>query len=215
MESTFCAEPCDDFRLIETFRWSPQQGAVRLDLHLARLAQSADDLGFPFRMQRAVQAVSALREPTPLRCRFELFQNGGLVLTTVELTPEKPEWTLSVSPDRLTATDKWLRYKTTHRALYDHTRATLPQGVDEVVFLNTVGEVCEGTITNLFATVENGVVLTPALECGVLPGVLRQELIAQGYVKEARLSLTDLQDAQALQMGNSLRGLIPAKLINS
>ena len=36
-------------------------------------------------------------------------------------------------------------------ARYDAARAALPAGVDEVVFLNERGEVCEGTITNVFA----------------------------------------------------------------
>ena len=61
---------------------------------------------------------------------------------------------------------------------------------DEVILLNERGEVCEGTITNVFADVGDGVLVTPALACGLLPGVLRGELLDEGRASEAVLSPT-------------------------
>jgi branched-subunit amino acid aminotransferase/4-amino-4-deoxychorismate lyase len=46
----------------------------------------------------------------------------------------------------------------------------------------------------------------------LLPGVLRAELLASGEAEEAVLSKADLQRAEALYIGNSLRGLMPARL---
>ena len=83
---------------------------------------------------------------------------------------------------------------------------------DEVILLNERGEVCEGTITNVFVDIGDGVLVTPALACGLLPGVLRGELLDAGRAREAVLSPADLMDAKALFVGNSLRGLIPARL---
>ena len=48
----------------------------------------------------------------------------------------------------------------------------------------------------------------------LLPGVLRQALIDTGAAKEAKLKLSDLKAAEAIFVGNSLRGLMPAKLID-
>ena len=113
---------------------------------------------------------------------------------------------MAIHPEPLDAGDPWLGYKTTRRALYDRARAALPEGVDEWLFLNQAGEVCEGTITNLFTET-----LTPALSSGLLPGVLRAELLGQGW-REAVLRPGDLEGAR-LFMGNSLRGLIEARLV--
>ena len=54
--------------------------------------------------------------------------------------------------------------------------------------------------------------LTPALACGLLPGLLRAELLAEGKATEAVLTLADLRAARRIWLGNSLRGLIPAAL---
>ena len=83
---------------------------------------------------------------------------------------------------------------------------------DEVILLNERGEVCEGTITNIFADPGDGVLLTPAPACGLLPGVLRGELLDGGRAREAVLGPADLMDAKGVFVGNSLRGLVPARL---
>jgi 4-amino-4-deoxychorismate lyase len=80
----------------------------------------------------------------------------------------------------------------------------LPEGLDEVIFLNERGEVCEGAITNLFFDRGQGM-RTPPLSCGLLPGVLRAEL----GCKEEVLLAEDLPKVR-LWVGNALRGLIPA-----
>jgi 4-amino-4-deoxychorismate lyase len=86
----------------------------------------------------------------------------------------------------------------------------LPAGVDEAVFLNERGEVCEGAITTVFADLGDGLV-TPPLACGLLPGILRAEMLTLGRAREGLLGMDDLVRAQ-LFVGNALRGLIPARL---
>jgi 4-amino-4-deoxychorismate lyase len=103
-----------------------------------------------------------------------------------------------------------LRVKTTARRAYDAARAALPAGVDEAVFLNERGEVCEGAITTVFANLGEGLI-TPRLACGLLPGILRAEMLTLGRAREGLLGVDDLVRAQ-LFVGNALRGLIPARL---
>jgi 4-amino-4-deoxychorismate lyase len=55
-----------------------------------------------------------------------------------------------------------------------------------------------------------GVLLTPPVSCGLLPGVLRGELLESGEAREAVLTEGDLRRAKAVFAGNSLRGLIRA-----
>ena len=78
-----------------------------------------------------------------------------------------------------------------------------------MVYLNTSGEVTEGSRTNVFVR-RDGKLLTPPLSAGLLPGTLRDELLETGEATEARLTLDDLSGDVLL--GNSVRGLVPAKL---
>ena len=154
-----------------------------------------------------------LASDTAMRCRLTLDVEGRFDMTTAPLGKPPAEWRLGIADLRLDADDPWLRHKTTRRAFYDSARAALSAGIDELVFLNQRAEVCEGNITNIFVTLAGGQVVTPPLGCGLLPGILRQEMLERGLCGEAVLSLEDLKGAQSIHMGNSLRGLIPAKLV--
>ncbi|MNT83220.1 hypothetical protein D3C72_2230560 [compost metagenome] len=56
-----------------------------------------------------------------------------------------------------------------------------------------------------------GILLTPPLSSGLLPGTLRAELLATGKAEEQVLTLDDLEGAEAIWLGNSVRGLIRAE----
>ena len=68
--------------------------------------------------------------------------------------------------------------------------------------------VSTGTITTVFFDAGAGL-RTPPLACGLLPGVLREEMLDTGQAREAVLRGEDLGRVR-LWVGNSLRGLIPA-----
>ncbi len=212
MESPLRPPDDPDFRLIETLAFRPGQGFVRRDRHLARMGRSAAALGVPFDRDRAIVALEGVAGPSPLRCRLTLDAAGAVEVTTGALAENPPLWRVAIADQRLQASDKWLQHKTTQRALYDDARASLPPGVDELLFLNERDELCEGTITNLFVHMADGRRLTPALFSGVLPGILREELLDNKEVTAAPVTLTDLQNAEKLYVGNSLRGLIRAEL---
>ncbi|MFA3918980.1 aminotransferase class IV family protein [Ruegeria hyattellae] len=214
MESPLRHPTEPDFRLIETLGYDPARSFVRVDLHLDRMARSAQALGMPFDRAAAMTCLRGVEGDAPLRCRLTLDAMGGFNLTTGALTPSPDPWRVAIAPERLDPDNPWLRHKTTRRALYDAARKALPEGVDEWLFLNTKGELCEGTITNLFVTQKSGQVMTPPLSCGLLPGILRQEILAQGNAREQIVTLDDLHAARLISMGNSLRGLIRAELVD-
>jgi branched-subunit amino acid aminotransferase/4-amino-4-deoxychorismate lyase len=83
------------------------------------------------------------------------------------------------------------------------------EGADEVLFLNERDELCESARCNLFVP-KGGILLTPPLSSGLLPGTLRASLIAQGRAREAVLRLSELPGTFLL--GNSVRGLVQARL---
>lgn len=204
-----------DLSLIETLRWEPETGFVRLDRHLARLARSAAVLGLPG-AERAKDALPAAlpASDTPLRVRLELFPDGRIDVQTAAFTPLAADavWRLKIAATRLASADPLLRHKTSRRALYSEARAEFPASeADEVILLNERGELCEGTITSLFLDDGSGILKTPPLAAGLLAGVLREALLESGKAIEAVLRPQDLSQA-AIYAGNSLRGLIRAVL---
>jgi 4-amino-4-deoxychorismate lyase len=213
-ESAFRDRNGAGFELIETLRWEPARGFVRLERHMARLAASARELGFelsPAGIDHALR--DAVGGDAPLRVRLTLARDGKSEVTTQPFTPLAPDavWTLRIAEARLDANDPLLRHKTTRRTVYDAARAEFSrEEADEVILLNQYGQVCEGTITNVFVDMGDGVLLTPPLRCGLLPGVLRGEMLESGKAKEAVLTEDDLRRANAIFVGNSLRGLIRA-----
>ncbi|MCX7286272.1 MAG: aminotransferase class IV family protein [Rhodobacterales bacterium] len=187
-------------RLIETILWDGQR-APRWALHLARLQHSARLLGW------GCPATTPEGPDYPARLRLTLDGIGAVNWTVADLPPPVTEWRLGLADQRLRSDDPWLRIKSTRREVYDTARATLPHGLDEVIFLNERSEVCEGSITTVFFDRGQGL-RTPPLSSGLLPGVLRTELGCPDEV----LRSEDLPHVR-LWVGNALRGLIPADFI--
>jgi para-aminobenzoate synthetase/4-amino-4-deoxychorismate lyase len=189
--------------LIETLRWEPS--FVRMDRHLARMAKSAAafSMAFDAAAARAALEAAVAGKAGPQRVRLTLDEAGIYQATAHDLAPNPQHWTYALSPDRTDSRDVLLRHKTSRRELYDRAHP----GLDEMLFLNERGELAEGARSNIFVE-RSGMLLTPPLEAGVLPGILRAELIAQGRAVEATLTPDDL-DGQ-VWLGNSLRGLIRA-----
>ena len=198
--------------LIETLRFSRAHGFVRLELHLARLAASSQALGHVHdeaKTRAALDAIVAQTEGEHLRVRLEQAQNGELKVSASAFAPLAKDiiWRAKIAAHRLDADDGLLIHKTTRREFYDAARVA--SGVEEAIFLNNRDEVCEGSITSLFVS-RDGILITPPLSSGLLAGVLRAELLAQGLAREGVLYLDDLRDG--FFFGNSLRGLIAGRL---
>lgn len=186
-------------KLIETVLWTGE-AAPRWPLHLARLQHSAALLGWETPVPPTPAGPVA-----PARMRLTLDGTGRLGWEVFPLPEAKPLWTLTLAAERLSSSDPWLGVKSTRRAAHDRARAALAPGMDEAVFLNERGEVCEGSITSLFFDRGEGL-RTPPLSCGLLPGVLRTELACP----EENLMSEELGQVR-LWVGNALRGLIPAR----
>lgn len=184
-------------RLIETVLWDGR-AAPRWPLHRARLRRSAALLGWD------CPEVAPAGPGHPARLRLTLGRGGDAVWEVHPLPPATAEWRLGLAAERVLSGDPWLGVKSTRRGTHDRARAALPEGLDEVVFLNERGEVTEGTITNVFFDRGQGM-RTPPLSCGLLPGVLRAELACPEEVLPA-----EDPPKVRLWVGNALRGLIPA-----
>jgi branched-subunit amino acid aminotransferase/4-amino-4-deoxychorismate lyase len=161
------------------------------------------------RVREALAAAVAGRDGD-LRVRLTLNERRKFTASAEPLGPNPDRWKFTISPERVDSSDVLLRHKTDWRELYDReSRRVARDGIDEVVFLNERGELTEGSRSNLFVR-RNGKLVTPPLSCGLLPGILRSKLIETGECVEEILYPCDLDNAEEILLGNSLRGLIRA-----
>lgn len=199
------------FNLFETFRLDPEAPAPRVARHLDRLERSARQLQFPYdreQIERELRTAS-LALHTVRRCRLELKGDGTSTIQIGELPRSEvgPVGIKLVSRAQA-ADDIRLRHKTTDRAFYEEPRRS--SGAFEVLFVDQDGFLTEGSFTNIFVEA-GGLLSTPPQRRGLLPGILRQELIQEGKAIEKDIAASELPSQ--FYLGNSLRGLIPAVLL--
>ena len=196
--------------LIETLRFSREQEFTRLNLHLERMERSAKVFGISFDQDAAMRELdrSVAGFSEDLRARLVLDQNGLLNASAAPLGTEAQLWTYRLSEIPVASGDVLLAHKTSWREMFEASSGQT-QGCDEVLFVNERGELTEGSRTNVFIRI-GGRLFTPPKDSGLLPGCLRRELIESGECSERVLYPSDLANAEAVFLGNSLRGLIPS-----
>lgn len=237
LKSTFLTKPDPGFSLFETLRLELPPDELeatlplielfpRYRLHRSRLATSAQALGFAFDASafEAVlwqvkaeirQKVAPSAQTRKYRVRVDLTHDGALKAGWAALPPIAERVALIWANERLDAANPLLRHKSSVRTIYDAAiEAATKQYAFDALFCNDAGQVCEGARSNVFVR-EGQRLLTPPVRCGLLPGVLRGELLACGEASESLLSVNDIKAASRegrLRVGNALRGLMPAYL---
>lgn len=195
--------------VIETFRRQADGKILRAQLHQKRFASAVGD-----KLASGLFKNLDDHQDHDLRVRV-MAQDNKLDVQMAPLTEMRSPIRLALSRYRLTQDIQATDVKTTARDFYDgeRHRITASTLADEVIFLNSDGQICEGSFTSIFIE-KDGALLTPNLSCGLLPGVLRQELLECGDAIEAILSLETIKTANSIFVGNSLRGLCPAIFID-
>jgi para-aminobenzoate synthetase/4-amino-4-deoxychorismate lyase len=199
-----------NFDLIETMHFDPVEGVTDLDRHLARMKASAEVLDFDYDRHEARNELQAATfRAGPSRVRLALSRRGCMAIELTPL-PEPPvePVAVAIAPLPVDPGDFRLRHKTSDRGFYDAAREA--SGAFEIVFADPEGFLTEGSFTSLFVE-RDGMLLTPPLARGLLPGILRERLIEEGRARESDLREQDL--AQGFLIGNALRGLVRARLI--
>ena len=210
-KGAFVNEGQQGFDLVETMRFDPEAGIAMLDRHLARMKASARALGFAFDRHAArndlQSATFRLREPARIRM---LLSRRGAIAVEVGPLPETPAEPVAVDIALRAAdsADFRLRHKTSDRRIYADARNGRTSF--ETLLEDQDGLLTEGCFTNLFVE-RDGVMLTPPLSRGLLPGTLRADLIEAGKAREADLRREDL--IGGLFIGNAVRGLVGARLV--
>jgi branched-subunit amino acid aminotransferase/4-amino-4-deoxychorismate lyase len=92
----------------------------------------------------------------------------------------------------------------------DHARRC---GATTALFLNTRRELCEAATANLFV-VSRGIIKTPSLDSGCLPGTARERVLELARMlgveaKESVLSQDDLEFADEVFLTSAVQGVVP------
>ena len=196
------------FELLETLRHDPGEGYHRLAEHLDRLRSSSAYFGFELdeaAVRQALRTAAARVPDRPARVRLLVDRRGRVSTGAVPMsTPPEPVRLVIDLAHPVDPGDVLLFHKTTLRARYDDARARHPDA-DDVILVNTRGEVTETTVANL-AVHLNGRWVTPPLDAGLLPGTERAALLADGTLVEGAITIPQIRAADEIAVLNSVRG---------
>ncbi|MBC1779386.1 aminodeoxychorismate synthase component I [Listeria booriae] len=198
------------FELLESLRLENGHYS-RTDLHLQRIENSANYFGFTWNIHAAKQALATFAEEHPndiWKVRL-LVQKDGTATVEGSLVISDPiMWTAHFADKSVNSTNPFLYHKTTHRTMYEKRRRI---DYDETLLWNERGEITEFINGNLVAEID-GELVTPAQSSGLLGGVMRQTLLADGTITERVLHRNDLLQATKIWLTNSVRGWVPIDL---
>ena len=205
------------FELLETLLHEAAEGYFLLEKHLRRLGESAAYFDFPL----DATAVRACLDEHARglgtgrhRVRLRLSCSGQCSVASTPLPAQdaaRPR-RLKLAAAPIDSRNVMLHHKTTWREPYEAAYAARDD-CDDVVLWNEHGQVTETTISNLVIE-KAGQRLTPPVACGLLAGVYRAQLLETDQVREAVVTIEDLQRAEKLFVINSVRRCLPAVLVD-
>jgi len=201
------------FDLLESLLWEERCGLYLLGHHVERLRSSATCLGFDF-PTRELDTALAEFDRVPRKGRHKvriLLSRGGKFV--VESAPAA-----SISGGKVTLAGQaipqqapLLRHKTTYRKVYSDAlqdQQAREPGIVDVILWDDTGYITESGMANVIIK-SRGDFYTPSLQQELLPGVFRRSLLEQGVVREKSITLTELGQADAVFLVNSVRGWMP------
>jgi para-aminobenzoate synthetase/4-amino-4-deoxychorismate lyase len=208
--------PDSGFSLLETMLWTFEDGFVLLVAHLERLQTSAEYFDFAFDRVAIEGKLAALADTLPPlgkhRVRLLLQRNGavGIEAEPASQDGQSRRFRLALAMSPVNPRDPFLYHKTTRRGVYENALQAAGD-CDDVLLWNTDGNITESSIGNVVVKL-GGKLLTPPATCGLLAGTFRQKLLRDRVIEERPISLSELADAEAIFLINSVRGWIRCDL---
>ncbi len=205
-----------EFTLIESLLFEEGEGFFLLDRHLERLSSSARYFGFPIDLG----AVRTLLEKCSHACtgnkkvRLTLSRDGSSAIEAEPLSfvtiPADPCIAFADAP--VDSSNPFLYHKTSNRELYLRELEKRPDCMD-VIFVNERCEVTEGANNNIVIR-KDGVLVTPPVTSGLLPGTYRAQLLETNEIVEGVIVRSDLEQAEEIYLVNSVRKWRRVRLVN-
>jgi para-aminobenzoate synthetase/4-amino-4-deoxychorismate lyase len=194
------------FDLLETLRWTPDEGFYLLGEHMARLMGSAEYFGITVSAEDVQRALETAidGETVAQRVRLLVSRDGAIRVERQPHVPRAQPVALRLAAAAIDVDNPFLYHKTTNRAVYERAREAQPD-CDDVLLWNDRGEITEATTANVVAEID-GVHVTPPVSCGLLPGTCRASLLASGAIVERPMTIEDLRRATRMWLINAVQG---------
>jgi len=183
-----------------------------LDYHLSRFNETTLYFNFPNPQILLQEKLNNFQNdhktgPQSYKIRLLLDETGIILLENTVLDKIQSAKIL-LSDSIIDSKEVFLYHKTTNRDYYrDSNQIIFENGLADLIYMNEKEELTEGSRTNIFFQLD-GMLYTPPLTCGLLPGTYRQFMIDQGKVKEKILKKKDINKVEQFYIGNSVRGIL-------
>lgn len=193
----------DEFQIIETVKI--ENGTILFEKeHFERMQKTAEHFGFKFKTPEIIKTDNGM-------LRILLNRDGEIKTELKKITPAKT-FKIAISPIIQNSKNEFLYYKTTYRPWYYDSFQRIKNGeIYDEIFFNEKGELTEGARSNIVLQL-NGNLYTPPVQCGLLNGVFRQELLKNNKCTEKILYKKDLEKAEKIFCVNSVRGMVEIRL---
>jgi para-aminobenzoate synthetase/4-amino-4-deoxychorismate lyase len=194
-----------EYSLLETMLWTPAQGFFLRQRHIARLLDSANYFDFSLSRKTIEETLDQIVSgwSAPQRVRLLAEHDGSINTESILYQPAEKIIQVRLAEKPINSGDVFLFHKTTKRDMYDNALAGF-SNCDDVLLHNERGELTEFTIGNLVVELD-GELITPPVECGLLPGTFRAHLVETGQVVERSVLVQQLRDCTRIFRVNSIR----------
>ena len=194
----------DEFQIIETVKIENNSILFEKE-HFERMQKTAEHFGFKFKTPEIAKTDDGM-------LRILLNRDGEIKTELKKITPAKTS-KIAISPIIQNSKNEFLYYKTTYRPWYYDSFQRIKNGeIYDEIFFNAKGELTEGARSNIVLQI-NGNLYTPPVQCGLLNGVFRQELLKNNKCTEKILYKKDLEKAEKIFCVNSVRGMVEVLFI--
>lgn len=201
----------------------------RLSDHLQRLNNSLTNLGFKtineYQITNAVQELLKMNQLSFARIRISVSKqiDTDEQIVLIEATEYRPTFLeyakVLIASDQLAHGTPLRMHKTTNYFMNELVyRDAKSKDFDEAIFVDNENHILEGTRTNVFL-VKDGVVFTPSLNCGILPGITRKivfEICKEQNIRveEKTLDVSEFDRCDEVFLTNSLAEVVSVKKVN-
>lgn len=183
--------------------------------HLNRFARSVlffelsrDERVFRRDMSALMESIAAENSRGRFKVRIRFFGPDHETDWSCDPVHSLPDpYTIALSRILTDTTTAFSPHKTSNRHHIDSAFASVPDASD-VILINKRGELAESSRANIVLELD-GKKYTPPLSAGILPGVFREELLANGDIGERVLYPRDYEEADAVYIINSVRRFVP------
>ena len=214
VKSSFLNKTHVEFQLLESMLLENGEWFL-LERHLGRMKATAAYFGFSFEeteVSSELNRISSNRSTGRWKVRLLSTKDGSCNAEAIELrTPCEEPLRVGLAAEPVNTNDRFVFHKTTNRVVYEKALASRGDR-DDVILWNEKGEITESTIANVVVVVGDDY-LTPPQASGLLAGTFREELLANGKIRERLIYREELKQAREIYLINSVQKWRKAVLI--